>query len=61
MSTLPSQRLREYSEAKKNEKREKLERAGYDLFLSKGIHDTSIDDIVKGASVAKGTFYLYFK
>ena len=30
------------------------------LFLGKGIAATSIDDIVLGAQVAKGTFYLYF-
>lgn len=35
--------------------------AAYELFTSKGIHNTAIDDIVKKAGVAKGTFYLYFK
>ena len=35
--------------------------AGYDLFITKGINNTVIDDIVKKAGVAKGTFYLYFK
>lgn len=35
--------------------------SAYELFGSKGVYDTSIDDIVKKAGVAKGTFYLYFK
>ena len=39
----------------------KLYDAAYELFGSKGIHNTVIDDIVKKAGVAKGTFYLYFK
>ncbi len=35
--------------------------AAYELFITKGINNTAIDDIVKKAGVAKGTFYLYFK
>ena len=35
--------------------------AAYDLFISKGFQNTAIDDIVKKAGVAKGTFYLYFR
>lgn len=35
--------------------------AGYNLFVTRGVEKTSIDDIVKLAGVAKGTFYLYFK
>lgn len=46
---------------KKNIKREKLYNSAYKLFMVKGIKNTAIDDIVKGAGVAKGTFYLYFK
>ena len=45
----------------KQEKKESLVDASYDLFLKKGFNKTSIDDIVKKANVAKGTFYLYFK
>lgn len=33
----------------------------FELFTEKGIKDTSIQDIVDKANVAKGTFYLYFK
>lgn len=46
---------------KKRRKENDLFDAAYDLFSTKGINDTSIDDIVKKAGVAKGTFYLYFK
>lgn len=35
--------------------------AAYKLFLEKGVNITAIDDVVKSAGVAKGTFYLYFK
>jgi AcrR family transcriptional regulator len=31
------------------------------LFREKGIKAVSVDEIVKGVGVAKGTFYLYFK
>ena len=46
---------------KKVIKRNNLFDSAYDLFMNKGIESTSIDDIVKKAGVAKGTFYLYFK
>ncbi len=42
-------------------KRESLLETAFQLFTSKGIHKTSISDIVDNAGVAKGTFYLYFK
>ncbi|WP_040195637.1 TetR/AcrR family transcriptional regulator [Candidatus Soleaferrea massiliensis] len=48
-------------DAKKREKKNKLETAAYELFTSNGFNETSIDQIAKKADVAKGTFYLYFK
>lgn len=42
-------------------KENSLYAAAYELFTTKGIHNTAISDIVKKAGVAKGTFYLYFK
>lgn len=45
----------------KSIKIKKLHDAAYELFTSIGVHNTKIDDIVKNAGVAKGTFYLYFK
>lgn len=46
---------------KKRLKEQKLYSSAYELFTTKGEKNTSIDDIVKKAGVAKGTFYLYFK
>lgn len=46
---------------KKVIKEKNLYDSAFELFSSKGVNDTSIDDIVKRAGVAKGTFYLYFK
>lgn len=48
-------------EEKKQIKRENLLSSAYSLFVIKGVNDTSINDIVEDAGVAKGTFYLYFK
>lgn len=48
----------------KNDKIEKENRLldnAFRLFTEKGIKETSIQDIVDSADVAKGTFYLYFK
>lgn len=46
---------------KKNEKYENILCAAFSLFEENGISAVPIDDIVKKAGVAKGTFYLYFK
>lgn len=45
----------------KQKKKEALLNTAFKLFSTKGIHGTSISDIVNEAGVAKGTFYLYFK
>ncbi|MCI6019910.1 MAG: TetR/AcrR family transcriptional regulator [Clostridiales bacterium] len=47
-------------ESNKKQKKEALLNTAFDLFTTKGIHKTSISDIVNNAGVAKGTFYLYF-
>ncbi|MCI9062992.1 MAG: TetR/AcrR family transcriptional regulator, partial [Clostridia bacterium] len=47
---------------KNNDNKEnRLLNTAFKLFTEKGIKDTSIQEIVDNASVAKGTFYLYFK
>lgn len=46
---------------KQQKKRQKLLETAFELFTSKGINETTIQDIAKEAGVAKGTFYLYFK
>lgn len=48
-------------EDNKLKKRTKIINAAYDLFLNNGINTTAIDEVVKKAGVAKGTFYLYFR
>jgi|SRR5271155_4386000 len=42
-------------------RREELMDAAEQLFLAQGIAATSVDAIVAGADVAKGTFYLHFQ
>lgn len=46
---------------KKNEKYQNLIVSAFELFERNGVAGVSIDDIVKKAGVAKGTFYLYFQ
>ena len=45
----------------KTDKQRRLLDSGFKLFTEKGIKDTSIQNIVDHAKMAKGTFYLYFK
>ena len=44
-----------------NDKKLRLLNTAFKLFTEKGTKDTSIQEIVDNANVAKGTFYLYFK
>lgn len=46
---------------KQMNKRTNILDAAYELFIEKSFNNTSIDDVVKSAGIAKGTFYLYFK
>ena len=46
---------------KKGEKRkQELLKIAYDMFLSRGYENTSVDDIIAKAQIAKGTYYYYF-
>ncbi len=46
----------------KGEKRRlELLRIAYGMFVSKGYENTSIDEIIEEAGIAKGTFYYHFK
>ena len=49
------------SDENKKIKEEKMLNTAFSLFTKKGFKETSIQDIVDNAGVAKGTFYLYFK
>ena len=51
-------RMREPMESRKEQKRQSLLDAAYALFTEKGVAKTSVDEIVRGANVAKGTFWL---
>lgn len=48
-------------EVKKQEKKQKLMDAAFKIFTRNGINNTTIQEIVDSAGLAKGTFYLYFK
>lgn len=48
-------------ETNKKQKKSALFQTAYELFTEKGFAKTTISDIVEQASLAKGTFYLYFK
>ena len=43
------------------ERKQQLLKIAYDMFLSKGYDNTSVDDIIKEAKIAKGTYYYYFE
>ncbi|MBS7020496.1 MAG: TetR/AcrR family transcriptional regulator [Firmicutes bacterium] len=51
----------EKSEENKKIKQQRLLETAFHLFTEKGVENTSIQEIVDEANVAKGTFYLYFK
>ncbi len=44
----------------KDSKRERLLSSAYELFISKGVNETTISAITRKAGIAKGTFYLYY-
>ncbi len=46
---------------KQQRKKQMLLETAFNLFTSKGINETTIQDIASEAGMAKGTFYLYFK
>lgn len=46
---------------KKNERKQELLKITYNMFLIKGYDNTSIDDIINEAQIAKGTYYYYFE
>lgn len=47
---------------KKGERRKlELLQIAYKMFISKGYENTSVDDIIREAGIAKGTYYYYFE
>ncbi len=49
------------AQERKLEKKRRILENAYQLFKSKNIYNTAVDDIVKASGIARGTFYLYFK
>lgn len=47
-------------EEKKRKNQKKIKSSGLQLFVSQGYQGCTIDDIVKDAGIARGTFYLYY-
>ena len=46
---------------KKGEKRkQELLKTAYEMFITKGYENTSVDEIIDKAGIAKGTYYYYF-
>ena len=47
---------------KKGERRKlELLQIAYRLFLTRGYENTSVDEIIEEAGIAKGTYYYYFE
>ncbi len=47
---------------KKGEKRkQELLKIAYDMFITRGYENTSVDEIIEKAQIAKGTYYYYFE
>ncbi|MCR5735613.1 MAG: TetR/AcrR family transcriptional regulator [Lachnospiraceae bacterium] len=47
---------------RKGEKRkQELLQIAYGMFISRGYENTSVDDIIEAAGIAKGTYYYYFE
>ena len=46
---------------RKLEKKRRILESAYQLFKLNNVYNTAVDDIVKAAGIARGTFYLYFK
>src|SRR5258708_39798449 len=44
-----------------NDKRARILATAQSLFLRYGVKRTSVDDVARGAGIAKGTVYLYFE
>ncbi|MGG4046709.1 MULTISPECIES: TetR/AcrR family transcriptional regulator [Paenibacillus] len=54
-------RTQEENERIRQQAKAKIREAAIDLFMKKGYHATSIDDVSKHAGVSKGLLYNYYK
>lgn len=46
---------------KTEERKKGLVKKAYELFITKGYENTSVDDIIASAGIAKGTYYYHFE
>lgn len=46
---------------KNNDRKKELLNIAYKMFITRGYENTSIDEIIAEAGIAKGTYYYYFK
>lgn len=46
---------------KKETRKRQLIKKAYELFITKGYENTSVDDIIASAGIAKGTYYYHFE
>lgn len=46
---------------KSTKRKQELLKIAYNMFLTRGYDNTSIDNIINEAKIAKGTYYYYFK
>lgn len=46
---------------KKEDRKKELIKLAYELFITKGYENTSVDEIIAKAGIAKGTFYYHFE
>lgn len=53
--------VKERKEREKELRREDILRTGEELFVKKGVENTTMDEIARECELAKGTLYLYFK
>lgn len=54
-------RTPEENERIRNAAKEKIRAAAIDVFIEKGFHGSSIEDVAKKAGISKGLLYNYFK
>lgn len=46
---------------KTEQRKKELVKKAYELFIAKGYENTSVDDIIMSAGIAKGTYYYHFE
>lgn len=46
---------------KTEERKKELVKKAYELFITKGYENTSVEDIIESAGIAKGTYYYHFE